>query len=501
MAKLLTLTNKMKKIEYFLLAVIILGAFLVRLYKFERPVADWHSWRQVDTSSVSRNFIKYGFDVLHPKFDDLSKGVSLIDNPKGYRFVEFPIYNLAQAGLFKFIGHFTIEEWGRLITIFSQLISIVFLYLIVKKYLGVRAGVIASAFFAFIPYNIYFGRTLLPDSSMVTALLGGTYFFDLWMENYENKKKNLVFFSLSLIFMMAAFLLKPYAIFFSLPIIYLAINKFGIRFLKKWKLWLFLILSLLPFVLWRLWMQQFPEGIPQSSWLYNGSNIRFKGAFFQWLFADRISQLILGFFGLPFFILGILTRAKKEKLFFYLFIISSLLFMFVIATGNVQHDYYQILIIPTIAIFFAKGLNFVIERSGDIFNRYVSAIVILVCLLAMFAFSWYKVRNYYDLQHVAVLNAGAAADRFLPKNAKVVAPYGGDTTLLYYVNRMGWPVFDRPLTEFIKDGAGYMVFANPQGPELNFTKYFPVVDKGKDFIIFDLTHPLPAGEQLLKSNQ
>lgn len=490
----------MKKIEIFLIALIILGAFLVRLYKFERPVADWHSWRQADTSSVSRNFVKYGFDILHPKFDDLSKGVSLIDNPKGYRFVEFPIYNLAQAGLFNSFDRFTIEEWGRIVTIISQLISIVFLYLIVKSYLGARAGIIASLFFAFIPYNVFFGRTLLPDSSMVTALLGGTYFFGQWMKKY-GEKGSLVLFFLSLVFTMTALLLKPYTLFFSLPIIYLAFNKFGIGFLKKWKLWLFLVLSLLPFVLWRFWMQQFPEGIPQSNWLYNGSNIRFKGAFFQWIFADRISQLILGYFGLPFFILGILAKAKKEKLFFYLFIVSSLLFMFVIATGNVQHDYYQILIIPTIAIFFAKGMDFVIERSKDIFNRYVSAIVILTCVLLMLAFTWYKIRDFYNLQHVAVLNAGTTADRLLPKDAKVVAPYGGDTTLLYYVNRMGWPVFDRPLTEFIKNGAGFMVFANPGDPELNFTKYFRVVARGTDFIIFDLTKPTPEGQLLLNAKE
>src|SRR3990167_10248170 len=172
----------MKKFEALFLTIIIIGAFAVRLYHFNWPVADWHSWRQTDTSAVSRNFVKNGFDLLRPKFEDLSIAVSLIDNPQGYRFVEFPIYNAAQAGLFELFGKFTLEEWGRLITIFSCLASIVFIYLLLAKHASVRIGLIASFFFAFIPYNIYYGRTILPDQSMVAALLGGTYFFSKWID-------------------------------------------------------------------------------------------------------------------------------------------------------------------------------------------------------------------------------------------------------------------------------------------------------------------------------
>src|SRR3989344_4289621 len=150
-----------------ILLIILIGAFYVRLNRFDWPVADWHSWRQVDTSAVSRTFVQDGYDILRPRFPDLSKGVSLIDNPQGYRFVEFPIYNVAQAFLYQQIGRYTLEEWGRLVTIFSSLTSIIFLYLLVAKYTNTRTGLMSAFFFAFIPYNIYYGRTILPDQSMV----------------------------------------------------------------------------------------------------------------------------------------------------------------------------------------------------------------------------------------------------------------------------------------------------------------------------------------------
>lgn len=485
----------MKKFHIFALTIILVGGFAVRLYKFDAPVADWHSWRQVDTSAVSRNFVKNGFDLLRPKFEDLSIAVSLTDNPQGYRFVEFPIYNVAQAGLFKLFGYFTLEEWGRMVTIFSSLTSIIFLYLLVAKYVSTRTGLLAAFFFAFIPYNIYFGRTILPDQSMVASILAGIYFFSNWID-----RKGAVWFVLSLIFTATALLLKPYALFFTLPMIYLAWRRFGFSLFKQWQLWLFIVLATLPLGLWRIWINQkeFLPGIAQNDWLFNGNHIRFKGAFFHWLFADRIGRLILGYWGLPFVLLGILRKInKKENWFFFYFIISSLIYMTVMANGNVTHNYYQILIVPTLAIFFAKGVDLILERK-DIFNRWVSFLTVFVGIIFMLAFGWFAVRDYYSIQHPNLILAGEAVDRLTPKDAKVIAPFGGDTTLLYYTNRNGWPVFDRSFKAFKKAGASYIAFADPTQEELHLETEFKPIIITPEYAIFDLTKPTLQG---LKAQQ
>ncbi len=477
----------MRKIELFLLTLILLGAFIVRLYHFNSPIADWHSWRQSDTSAVSRNFIKFGFDILHPRFDDLSNGVSLIDNPMGYRFVEFPIYNLFQAGLFKIFGYFTIEQWGRLVTIFSSQAAIVFLYLIVRKYISIRAGLFAAFFYAFVPYSIYFGRVILPDQLMVATMLGGIYFYDKWLEKGGFR------FLLAIILIASSVLIKPYVLFFSLPLAYLTWRKFGFGMLKKKELWIFLILSILPFILWRVWMQQYPEGIPRNDWLFNGNGIRFKGAFFHWIFAERISHLILGFFGLPFVIIGLLAKIKKEGWFFSLFAVSSLIYLTDLATGNVQHDYYQILIIPTLAILFAKGIDFSFSKTGDLFHRYTTYFVILVSILFMLAFGWFRIRDFYSIQHPEIVEAGIAIDKLTPKTAKIIAIYNGDTAFLYQTKRQGWPVFERPIKDFVKAGATYIAFVNPGKEELNFANEFATVEIREKYAIFDLTKPTPLG--------
>ncbi len=485
----------MLKKEFVILLFLILGALAVRLYHFDSPVIDWHSWRQVDTSSVSKNFVESGFNLLHPKFHDFSKGVSLLDNPNGLRFVEFPFYNVLQAGFFSLFGKFTLEQWGRLVSIFSSLTAIVFLYLLVRKYLSIYAAFWSAFFYAFTPYSIYYSRALLPDPMMVMFMLGGFYFFDRAIEKGVITWK---FFLLSILFTASAVLIKPFVFFFFIGFVYLFFRQFGIGFLKKKELWIFLICTAVPFIAWRVWMQQYPEGIPQSNWLFNGNNVRFKGAFLRWIFADRIAHLLLGYFGLPFVILGVIGKIKKEGLLFLSFGVSSLIYINVIATGNVQHDYYQLLIFPTIAIFFGKGVDLALRGSKEVFNRIVSVPTVFVCIALMLALGWYRVRDFYALQHYEVVRVGEIVDRIAPKNAKIIAPYGGDTTFLYYTKRNGWPVVDRPFYEFIDMGAQYIVFVNPTKDDFNLQELFTPVETGINYAIFDLTKPTAKGVAVLE---
>lgn len=476
-----------KKIEFFLLFALLLAGFLLRLYRFDGPVADWHSWRQADTSAVSRNFVSQGFDLLHPRFDDLSNVPSgLYDNPQGYRFVEFPIYNILQAGSFMLFGQLTIEQWGRLVSIFASLFSAVFIYLIVKRRLNLLSGLMAAFFFLFLPFNIFYSRTILPDPLMVAFILGAIYFFDLWISKDLRLKIYDVRFLTALAFTIGAFLIKPFAAFFMLPMVYVVFEKFGFAFLKKWQLWFFAIIALLPFGLWRVWIQQYPAGIPQSSWLFNGSDIRFKGAFFHWIFARRVGELILGYWGLFIFVFGILISNKKNDLYFLSFILSSLVYIFVVATGNVQHSYYQIPIIPSIAIFLGIGSAYLINPSKEYFSKFKTIPVFIVCLSLMLAFSWFSVRDYFNINNPSIVVAGKAVDSMIPKNAKVIAIYGGDTAFLYQTKRKGWASFEKSVPELIKMGADYLVLVNPTPEDYGIGKTYKVKSVTNDYILFDL---------------
>lgn len=475
--------------------------FIVRLYRFDNPVADWHAFRQSDTNAVSTIFARDSINLLYPRYFDISNIQSGTDNPSGYRFVEFPIYNAVQAGLFGVFGILALEQWGRLISIFASLAGACFVYLLVKRYASELAGFFAGLFYLFLPFSIFFGRTILPDPSMAASILGGIYFFDRWLEKSIKYKvlsiKYLVPFGLSILFTALALLLKPYALFFTLPMAYLAWKAFGVDFIKKWQLWVFAILSLVPFTLWRWWIGHFPEGIPASSWLFNGDGIRFRPAFFRWLGFERITKLILGYVGILFVAGGLFALSKRSESngwqldknagFFLSFAVASALYVSVIATGNVRHDYYQIAIIPTISIFAGLGASKLFEFTSEKSNHVTASAVLGVLILTSFYFSWMLVRDYFNINDRGMVAAGKRADEILPKDAIVIAPYDGSTTLLNMSARRGWPTFQEPIEKLIERGATHLVIANPTPSDFSgFGTMYEHVSSSKEYLILKL---------------
>lgn len=475
---------RIERVKYkIILSLILLLGFILRLYRFDNPIGDWHAFRQADTSAVSKVFVKEGLNLFTPTYFDISNIQSGMDNPNGYRFVEFPLYNAFQAGGFALFGVFTLEKWGRLITILASSFSTLFIFLLVKKYANAATGLFSAFFYAVLPFSVYYGRVILPDPSAAMAILGGVYFFDLWIEKKSRfTSKSTLVFILAVIFTASAFLLKPFTLFFTVPMLYIAWSAFGVGFIKKWFLWVFLILSILPLATWRMWITAYPEGIPASNWLFNEGNIRFTGAYFYWIFGDRFGRLILGYVGYIFLILGFLKRSEKHFGFFLSFMLASALYILIIARGNVQHDYYQILILPTICIFLSRGLATLFSLSqifpkNNFYNTCAVVVLAGFTTISMVFLSWYHVRDYFNINNESLVIAGRIADKVLPTDARVIAANNGDTSFLYYINRKGWPAYQKSPEELSQMGATHIVIPNPtqqdlQGLGVQFPRFY-----------------------------
>ena len=291
--------------------MLVLG-FVIRLYKINNPVADWHSWRQADTASVSRVYLENGINLLLPRYHDISSIQTGMDNPMGYRMVEFPFYNALNVVLAKSFTPISLEVWARLINISIAVTSAFFLYLIGKRLMGNYMGLLSAFFYLFIPYNIYFTRVILPDPM---GVMFGVISLWAFLEFAHGNKKALLF--ISSVFFAMALLIKPYLGFYLFPIIYLAIKKYGIKSFFKEKRVIagtlaYLAIAFIPFLLWRGWEAKFPEGIPFYEWAFNGNLIRFKPSWWYWIFGERLGHLILGSLGLIPFTFGVLNTKVKN---------------------------------------------------------------------------------------------------------------------------------------------------------------------------------------------
>lgn len=468
--------------EEFFLFLILVFAFLARLYKINSPVADWHSWRQADTASVSRIYFNDGIDILHPRYYDISSIQSGFFNPQGYRFVEFPFFNIVHTLLARLGGPLTFDGWGRMTSVIFSLFSIVFIYLLGKRFISSWGGVLAALFFAFLPYNIYYSRVILPEPTAVSLALFSLVLF----VNFLDRGK-ILFFYLSSLFLALSVLVKPHAIFYFMPILLLFLEKYSLGGIFKKasnfiKIVVFLAIVLLPFFLWRVWVNKFPAGIPFMEWSFNGDLIRFHPAFWRWIFGERLGYLILGIYGIFIFGLGLINKQKSN--FIRFFLIGMFFYVSIFASANVRHDYYQIFVIPAVSLALAQGSCFLL--SGLDFGKIL--IWSFFCFM-MFFMSFYKVKDYYQINHPEIIEAGRAVDELTPKNARVIAPYNGDTAFLYQTKRFGWPAVDTSFEKLIKErGADYYVSVDKESQDSKYIKSnFLVIKETDSYFIADLT--------------
>jgi hypothetical protein len=477
-----------KKFEYILLALLLILGFAVRLYKIDNPIADWHSWRQADTASVSKIYLKEGINLLYPRYQDISSIQSGIFNPEGFRFVEFPVYNALNVLFLKTFNTYSLEVWARLTTILSAVVTGFFLYLIGKRFLGSWGGLLATFFYLLIPYNIYFTRVILPDPFGAMCATVALYVFIKFVDT-----EKYLYLYLSGVVMALALLIKPFYGFYLVPLLYLTDQKFGLKKIlinRKLltKFVIYVLIMLVPLLLWRYWGGRHPEGIPFYKWAFNGDEIRFRPAFWRWIFDERLGRLILGVWGIVPFILGIL-RPKGKNSFIKYTILGMFLYVVTVATANVRHDYYQIVTIPAVALVLASGVTYLWQSS--VFNRIATRILVLFTIPMMLMTGWLLVKDNYNVNHPEIIEAGQAIDKITPKDAIVVAPYMGDTAFLYQTNRWGWPAVDDSIDNIIEKGADYYVSVDLGSADTKlFEKMFKTVTRTDKYIILDLHQPL-----------
>lgn len=477
-----------------LFLILVLGLVL-RLYKVNSPLADHHSWRQTDSAAVIRNLAFDKFDVLRPQWNNfVHTNAANKPNPNRYFFEDFPLaFDVYPALLLKFLGNNVLVL--RLGSIVFSLLTLVFLYLFISDITNKRTGLIAAGLYAVLPYSVFFTRGVFQEIPLNLYAVASLFFLNRYL-----KKEKIALFVAAIIFNCLLFLTKPYALVFLLPEMVLFWQKEKFSLVKNRKMYLYFGLSLVPFIAWWFWVRRFPEGIPYSGWLLNEGNIRFKGSFFYWIFAERLGTLIMGIWGVLFLGAGLFAFNGLKDLVFYVWLAALFVYVSVIAKGNVTHDYYQIPFVPVISYFMAKGISFLLGYQKKV-NEKIMALVLVGFILALaLAFSWYNVRGFYNLQSGVDL-AGDFVDKNVPEDALVIAGDGADPTLLYNTNRKGWTVGYGSRYENTPDviqklkteGAGYYVTTTlGQIKSTSFyqsmKEKYPVIKETDQFIIFKLTN-------------
>lgn len=470
----------MHKKDYIILGLILMIAFVLRLYKIDIPLADAHSWRQADTAAVSRNFARTGINLLKPAYDDLSSIQTGQENPEGLRMVEFPLYNAIVAVLFRYLPIVSIEIYGRLVTAFFSLIIIAVLYYFGLHEQNRLAAASIAGVYAVFPFFVFFSRVVLPETTALSCMMLSLL---LLYQGLHKKKANILLLLSGAVLFAVSVLIKPTTIFYAFAAGYLFIQAYTFDVFTSWKPYVFFLIGLLPLIWWRWYILQFPEGIPGSSWLITQVNtseglkeIFFRPAFFRWIFMERIGIDILGVFGIFFFLLGLV--AKQKKYFMMSMVFSGFIYLLTFQGGNVQHTYYQTIFLPVIALLTGSGIAYLFELPKQYINRILLYPLVAGTLVLSIFFSYYRVKDYYiypqDLPRIAEL-----IKTFTRPDEKIVTDRLGDTTLLYLADRKGAPAIYKEIDELKGAGYSYLVTSNGELiTNLKDTGYTVLVENG-----------------------
>ena len=179
---------------------------------------------------------------------------------------------------------------------------------------------------------------------------------------------------------------------------------------------------------------------------------------------------------------------KKNNLFNIIFFFGSILYVTIVATASVRHDYYQILIVPSICLLLAQGM--ISLWTNKQFNLAISRFLSVFVIFLMLLLGFYQAREYYKINHYEIIEAGKAAQRLTPKDAVIIAPYNGDTAFLYQTNRYGYPVIDESVEKMIARGADYYVSVNYDNDTNSLMKKYKTIEKTDRFLLLDLREHL-----------
>src|SRR6476660_213671 len=192
-----------------LLILILVAAFVVRMIGIDQPFIDPWSWRQSDVAAIARNYLENGFHFSRPQID-------WAGNERGFVGTEFPVLPFVAAFFYKSAG---VQEWlGRIQGVVFFVGALPFFFGLVRRVFGETIALWATFFYAFAPLSIVTSRAFMPDMPSLSLALIGLYFFVRWIE--DGRFRRLI---LSAILISLALLIKVPMAIIGAPLFYLAV--------------------------------------------------------------------------------------------------------------------------------------------------------------------------------------------------------------------------------------------------------------------------------------
>jgi 4-amino-4-deoxy-L-arabinose transferase-like glycosyltransferase len=489
-----------------LLFVLFIGALGIRLLDLTDLPNDFYMVRQYRSLLIARGMYYAHLPTVPAWQRDIA-----VAQWKAEGLIEPPIMESLAALTYHVIGE---HIWvGRVYASLFWLVGGFAIWLLAKELSMRLGGIIALAYFLFLPFGMTASQAFLPDSLMTVLIAWSFWAFYRW-ENRRTWKSAILAGCLAGF----AILVKSVAVFPLLgAALGLVLSRGSLkRILADKQTWVVAAITAVPTIIFYFY------GLVIVGTLSGQFGLRFfptllkdPSFYIRWLFT---ATGIVSFSAMLISLVGILVfRTKAQR---YLVIgawLGYIIFGFAFPYHFLTHDYYHMPLIPIIAIGLIPVADLIVrqitEQKGWLWRFLFAALLLFGVAMQMWLERNYLVSNDYRGE-VAYWQGLGKQLNYDQNIIELSGDYGYRLAYFGWVSGSHWATLaDDALralagqttpdftATFAKqtDGKDLFVITNPDEwqnqPELRdyLTAHYPLIayDQGDGYWIFDLRHPLP----------
>lgn len=490
---------------WIVIATLLLLGFAIRMVDLTDPPLDFHPTRQLRSAIIARTLYYRSL----PGTDDWQRQVAL-SQYTGEGIIEPLVMETIVATTYRVIGSDPV--WvARVYSSLFWVIGGLGIYFLTSAMTSPDGGVLATAYYLFIPFGIIASRSFQPDPLMVMLIV-----LALWAVYYWYRKPSWKTAILAGILAGLALFVKAVALFLILFALaaFLLVSKGIKNTIKDPQIWLIAGLSVLPMVAYTVY-GVYILGSMESQFLgrFFPEMWRDLGFYFQW---EDMATGIVGYGPVFLALLGTLLFSSWGLRAFGIGLwVGYFLFGLTFPYHFTTHSYYHLPLIPIIAITLAPVGALLLRPLADLRPKILVGIGVVGILFAAIVIKAWDVRldlAREDFRHEPAhwANIGEVIDHN-PSVVGLVHDYGNRLTYYGWVTPKIWPPLGQQnlrnmqgkpaieVKEWFDERAGnkdfFLVTMKRQfekQPELKklLEENFPVYAEGDGYLIYDLRNPI-----------
>jgi 4-amino-4-deoxy-L-arabinose transferase-like glycosyltransferase len=413
-----------------LILVFAMGLF-IRFYDLTDPPLDFHETRQMGAAVTARGMY---YQMQQSAPEDVRQ--LAIDLWRSIPVYEPQILDRLVATTYWLVG----DEYLWIARIYSSVFWIfgaIGLYLLSKEMTSADAGVIATAFFLFVPYGIKASRSFQPDPLMVCFIIWAMWSLYRWSTRPTWRRAITAGFLSGL-----AILEKAVAVFFILGAVVgvLALSLGFKRIFKNKQLWLMALLAILPGLSYYIIISMSRISSQVGSFIFSFQSLLLQPYFYiRWV--NNINY-VMGFMALVAGLLGMILFEKPSARGIAVglwagYIVFGLCFPFHYMT----HDYYHLSIIPISALCISPFAQFILKKIAK--QPFIWRTITALILIFAAGFQLWDTRvelarrDYHE-----EIKGWERMGRELPKDGEIIAlthSYGFRLKYYGWIETIIWP--------------------------------------------------------------